>query len=238
MNNSVVNTALITKLISKPLAATADKPLKDVEQDVARRVVEYRRSLGLDRRNVAIANCQSIWIWDQYLNMQDEWQAVIESTYIEHESILMLRRPASILCFDPYMSGLAEFKKKFPSTEITFFNNDVLAEFEQHVRDYEPGYDYDYSVVDYEDLGVEKFDFIQGFAWNFVDDTKFVQLCIDSLNSNGVMLVSLSNQSAKLYLRAQYHAHPYVDMHRVMLNNAGNTYHIASGYGITTFIKS
>lgn len=238
MNNSVINTALITKLISKPLAATADKPLKDIEQDIARRVVEYRRSLGLDRRNVAIANCQSIWIWDQYLNMENEWQAVIESTYVEHESILMLKKPTKILCFDPYMSGLAEYKNKYPLTEITFFNNDVLAEFEQHVRDFEPGYDYDYSVIDHEDLGVEKFDFIQGFAWNFADNVEIVQLCINSLDNGGVLLISLSNQSAKLYLRAQYHAHPYVDMHRAMLENDGHTYHIASGYGQTVFVKN
>ncbi|NDB03248.1 MAG: hypothetical protein EBY38_06240 [Flavobacteriaceae bacterium] len=238
MSNSVLQTAIISKLISKPLASTSEKKLSDIEGDIAKRVVNYRLSLNLDRRNVAIAGTQSIWIWDQYMNMEPEWQAVVESSYIEHEHVLMLKKPQSILAFDSYASGLAEYKSMYPDTEITFMNNDVLAEFEQHVRDYEPGYDYDYSVIDFSDLGTEKFDLIQGFGWNFMHSPETVLGCVESLNPGGALLISLSNNSAKLYTRANYHAHPYVDIHRLLEKCDGFLYHVASGYGTTTFIKN
>ena len=111
------------------------------------------------------------------------------------------------------------------------------------MRDYagDFNYDVDYYVVDRSEIGegeASGFDMIWMPAHHAMYEHGTMLLsCVDALASGGVLLVSTTNNSGKLY-RDDYWFHPNNEMHKLLKSLDGVLIHESGLYGYTTFIKN
>jgi SAM-dependent methyltransferase len=244
VDNSVIRTATVTRLVSGTLLNNKHDEAKTFHEDSSAAILAERTGFNIDRRTIAIGGSEEIWLHDLLNQMDPSWFEMIRSTNEPAEMALLMKSPKNLLVFGPGLgSGLYVWlkEKSEPGTKITFVNGPALDAFEQHMLGLnEPHSLEQYDVIDYEDLesGIEdKFDFIHCFAWDIVSDPEVQQWCVDALAPGGVLYVALTNNGTKLY-RDAYHSHPYAEFHENLRNSDGNTYHVPALYGHTVFIKN
>ena len=241
MDNFAIRSALVTQQSSKTLFGTSI----DFAQIIGERgdsTSNWLTSINLDKRNVAVGGLNTYWVYELIKKMEPEWAAIIESEYIAQEQVLMSKRPSSILFFDADNLLWNIYRNRYPETELCFVNNHTLFIMESVTNSLEhPGVRIDdnseYDVIDASDLGVDKFDMAVCWAWSIVGSEDALSGLINSLNPGGVLLIGMSNHNTKLY-REDFHIHPYSQMHEILKNSDGHTYHLANGYGQTVFVKN
>ena len=236
MDNTALRTALVEKQITKPMTAeNLSWPEFAVEMnDFSSRVSNWLNEIGIDKRNVATASLQGLWILEQLQDMEPEWDAVMYQISMSEEEAIMLAKPSSRLYVNPWHREVFVYKKLFPNTSTCFINNWSLACFEKHNTN--ELFDLDYDVIESEDVASQTFDYIFSYAWDVAADIQLLEDLISSLSSGGTLTIGCSNMQTKLY-RDDFHIHPYYDLHNVLINSQGCTYHQSGGYGRTVFIK-
>ena len=236
MDNIAVRTALVEKQITKPMTApNLSWPEFAVEMsDFSKRVTNWLDEIGIDKRNVATASLQGLWTYEQFINMVPEWDAIVCQASMSEEEAIMLAKPSSRLYVNPWHREVFVYKKLFPDTSTCFINNWSLACFEQANTD--ELFDLDYDVIESEDVASQTFDYIFSYSWDVAADIQLLKDLILSLNPGGVLSIACSSMQTKLY-RDDFHIHPYHDLHEVLINSQGCTYHQSGGYGRTVFIK-
>ena len=244
MDNAVIRTATVSRLVSKTLLNQRYDEEKTFHEDSSSAVLAERATFNMDRRTIAIGGSEEIWLHDLFNNMDPSWYEMILSVNDPAEMAILIKNPKNILTFDPGLgSGLyVWFKEKAePGTKMTFVNGPALDVFEQHMLNINELHVLpEYSVIDYDDLenGIEeKFDYIHCFAWDIVSDPDVQRQCVDALAPGGVLYVGLTNNGTKLY-RDAYHSHPYAEFHENLAAMDGHTYHVPALYGYTVFIKN
>jgi len=235
MDNFALRSSMVTQQSSKTsLGSWFD--FKQMMSEVGENVSDYLTSINIDKRNVAVAGLNTFWIYELIKNMEPEWLAVVECEHIAQEQILFTHKPNSVLFISADMFVAPVYKAKFPNSTICVMNNCYLF-YAESIIDWGNQDDYEYDVIDREDLGVEKFDMIVAWAWSIVGSDSMLLDMVSSLNSGGALLIDCSNHNTKLY-REDFHIHPYSRMHDLLKEQDGYTYHLANGYGQTVFIKN
>lgn len=236
MDNTTLRTALVEKQITKPMTAEnlSWSEFAVEMNDFSKRVTDWLNEIGIDKRNVATASLQGLWTYEQFIDMVPEWDAVIYQASMSEEEAIMLAKPLSRLYVNPWHREVFVYQKLFPNTSTCFINNWSLACFE-HANTNEL-FDLDYDVIESEDVASQTFDYIFTYSWDVAADMQLLKNLISSLSSGGVLNIACSSMQTKLY-RDDFHIHPYYDLHNVLKNSQGCTYHQSGGYGRTVFIK-
>jgi len=235
MDNFALRSAMVTQQSSKTSLRSGIN-FKELMSELGKNVSDYLTSINIDKRNVAVASLNTFWVYELVRDMEPEWLAIIECEHIAQEQILFTHKPNSVLFMSADMLMIPIYKAKFPNSTICTMNNCYLF-YAESIIDWQNQDDYEYDVIDREDLGVEKFDMIVAWAWSIVGSDSILLDMVSSLNSGGALLIDCSNHNTKLY-REDFHIHPYSRMHDLLKEQDGHTYHLANGYGQTVFIKN
>jgi len=235
MDNFALRSAMVTQQSSKTSLRSGIN-FKELMSELGKNVSDYLTSINIDKRNVAVASLNTFWVYELVRDMEPEWLAIIECEHIAQEQILFTHKPNSVLFMSADMVMIPIYKAKFPNSTICMMNNCYLF-YAESIIDWQNQDDYEYDVIDREDLGVEKFDMIIAWAWSIVGSDSILLDMVSSLNSGGALLIDCSNHNTKLY-REDFHIHPYSRMHDLLKEQDGHTYHLANGYGQTVFIKN
>lgn len=238
--NLAMMTALVSHHVSKP-AEYNGIDFFEVMSDSAKRSQAQRDLANPDKRNIVRGSNIQIWAYELLQDMQHEWDAIMREFNLYSEYAFILKKPKKLLIIDTMFTFSMLPKHRYPETEITFLNGVGLAEYELNMDLWvdENGKnirDFDYSVVDYEDLETEKFDAVFTSGWSIASNPKLLSLCANALEPEGMLLLAGTNQSAKIY-RGNWFATPYSDLHEYLKTLDGLLYHISAGYGLTIFIN-
>lgn len=249
MDNRQLRTAMVTKLLSRTVWHEDLDSSTSIDETVesAEKVVAWRNAQNLSLSIASRGPSEYNWYMDLLINPQTGWREMMELFQIHLGLFVSVKNPQKVLAFNPdifLMPYIAQVEK--PSFEIHFANNQALYNFETFCRDESavvdssPIRDIGYSVVDYSEIGsggADGYHFIHGCAWEFMYDDAFLKQCIYSLAPGGVLLISSTNNSGKLY-RDDFQFHPLNDMHDVLKSSNGGTFHNSEAYGFTVFVKS
>ena len=250
MDNKQLRTAIVSRMVGK---GTSDSlpGMEDVIgsqiSEMAGKVKEWRNSVdGLGLSIAARGSGDGCWYIDLASALQSGFYELLSRADDALGSYLFSKNPSKVLFFtSDALTAIYAFKNKFPETEIHFVNTQSLYNYENFSRDESLvdgpiGYrDIEYNVVNREEIGEGEstgYNFIQVAAWDVVYDISLLNSCVDSLSSGGVLYVMSTNHSGKLY-RDDAKMHPYFDMHNLLKNKDGYTYHNSDAYGFTIFIK-
>lgn len=245
VDNYMLRSSMVSVLLSRGFDSDIQAS-RLVQEDVAKAVLAELQNYSIDRRTIAIGGSEEIWLNDLMSNTEDSWFSLIHGAHNYIEMMLLAKKPQKILCIT---SGIAlcinTWANSMPSgsVEVTFMNSHGLYAYENYLTNISSSHVLDdYYVVDYQDIvdcayPEDKYDFIFATAWDIVSDTKLQDACVDSLNSDGILFVSATNNGTKLY-RDSFHSHPYSQFHRNLMSKDGCTYHIPAHYGFTVFSKS
>ena len=244
MDNIVLRTATVTRLISNTLVTSNFEEGKTYREDSSALALAEYATFNIDRRTIAIGGSEEIWLFDLMNKMDPSWYEMINSVQTITEMAFLIKNPRKILSFCAsipstmclWLSNMAD-----PETELTFVNNPMLDAYEQHMIPISDTHTYSkYSVIDYDDLenGIEdKYDFITAMAWDIVSDPDLQRQAVDALAPGGILCVALTNNGGRLYTDA-YHEHPYTEFHENLGKMDGYVYHIPALYAHTLFIKN
>lgn len=249
MDNRQLRTAMVTTSISKYLPESilgeesAQRGYAERFEGL-QRVFNWRQSLNLNLSIAARGATEGLWYVDITQAMNDAWSSLIIAETSPNEFVMSSKSPNKILYFDADKTASPWLQKtKFPETQLFFVNNQTLWNFEQFMRDdfNEIEYDVDYYVVDRSEIGQGEatgFELISMQAYHFVfDNHELVRKCVDALAPGGVLIVSTSNNSGKLY-RDDYWFHPNYEFHKILKSLDGTLFHDSSIYGCTMFVKN
>ncbi len=250
MDNKQLRTAMVTKLLSKITwhEGVDDSVFIDETVDSASKVIAWRNSQNLSMSIASRGPSEYNWYMDLLVNPQTGWREMMELFQIHLDMVVSIKNPQKVLAFNPDIFFMP-YVKKIAKTgvEMHFANNQALYNFEKFCRDESQVLvnsksirDINYGVVEYEEIGsteATEYDFIHGCAWEFMYDSTFLKNCISSLAPGGVLLISSTNNSGKLY-RDDYHFHPLNEMHDVLKSSNGGTFHNSEAYGFTIFVKA
>ena len=248
MDNKQLRTAMVTRQLTK----LPEQQYFDWDQSMdeliesCEKVVAWRGTLGLDLSIASRGSSEKNWYVDLMMNPQTGWRELIELFQISLSLMVSIKKPKKVLSFSPDVL-FVPYVKSLDSEdfEIHFANNLSLFYFENHFRDdslvvnSKPFRDIDYAVVSYDEIGSGEstgYDLINGINWEFAYDEGFLLRCIDALAPGGVLLITSTNNSGKLY-RDDYQFHPMNDIHDVLKSANGGTFHNSEAYGYTVFVK-
>lgn len=248
MDNRQLRTAMVTKLLSNlPEQNEIDwKLAMDELIESCGDILRWRSTLNLNASIASRGSSEHNWYVDLLNNPQTGWREMMELFQISLSLMVAIKNPQKVLAFSPDILFVPYIKKlDSDDFEIHFVNNQGLFHFERFFRDNstvingKPFRDIDYGVVSYDEIGsgdATGYDLINGINWEFAYDEKFLLRCIDALSSGGVLLITSTNNSGKLY-RDDYQFHPLNDMHKVLKSANGGTFHNSEAYGFTVFVK-
>jgi hypothetical protein len=249
MDNKQLRTSMVTKLLSNTVWHDGIDSDAFIDETIesASRVVAWRNSQNLSMSIASRGPSEYNWYMDLLVNPQTGWREMMELFQIHLDMVVSIKNPQKVLAFNPdifFMPYVNKIAKT--GVEMHFVNNQALYNFEKFCRDESEVLvdsksirDIDYGVVEYEEIGSSEstgYEFIHGCAWEFMYDSDFLAKCINSLASGGVLLISSTNNSGKLY-RDDYQFHPLNEMHDVLKSSNGRTFHNSEAYGFTAFVK-
>lgn len=250
MDNKQLRTAMVTVSISKPMCENQLGPevyLRAIPERIEgfERALSWRNSLpNLDLSIAARGATEGLWFLDLLQSMTGPWESMLMAATASLDLHLSIKQPKKVLYFEADKTSSPWLNKlKFPESKLCFVNNQSLWNFEQFMRDYEGdfNYDVDYYVVDRSEIGEGEatgFDMIWMPAHHAMYENGTMLLsCVDALASGGVLLLSTTNNSGKLY-RDDYWFHPNNEMHKLLKSLDGVLIHESGLYGYTTFIKN
>jgi hypothetical protein len=250
MDNKQLRTAMVTSSISKPMCENqfgTEVYLRAYPERLEgfERALSWRNSLpNLDLSIAARGATEGLWYMDLLESLSGPWESILLATAASIDLHLLLKQPKKVLSFDADKSSSFWLHKlNFPESQLCFVNNQTLWNFEQFMRDFEGdvNYDIDYSVVDRSEIGEGEatgFDMIFMPAHHALYENGTMLLnCVDALASGGVLLVTASNNSGKLY-RDDYWFHPNNEIHKLLKSSDGALIHESGLYGYTTFVKN
>jgi hypothetical protein len=251
MDNKQLRTAMVAASISKYMSTILGENGVEIASterfEAFKNIKDWRATLNLDLSIAARGATEGLWYIDQAATPESPWAEMMVTTYSPYEMITSVKKPGKILTFNPDLSPAPIFQKiKFPSTDIYFVNNQALWNFENFIRDQsmeidgKPYADIDYSVVDKSEIGQGEavdFDLITMQAHECSSNGQILIKCIESLASNGVLLINVTNNSAKLY-RDDFWFHPHNEMHQILKSYDGFVFHESGQYGFTVFVKN
>ncbi len=252
MDNKWLRTAMVTHLLGNtPMQRILGREsswseITDEVFDAAEKAVNWRNSLNLSMSIASRGTSEGVWYMDLIVNPQTGWREIMTNIHNSVELFMVVKKPNKVLIFSPdlWSSHLIELNKR-ENIEINFVNNQALYNFETFLRDDSMMVggkslrDVDYGAITHEEMGTGDatgFDLIQVMGWDVAYDLPLLQKCIDSLASDGVLLINSTNNSGKLY-RDDYQFHPLNEMHEVLKSSNGSTFHSSDSYGYTVFIK-
>lgn len=251
MDNKQLRTAMSSRIVGRSTTeyifpGHEDDAISQVSE-MAEKVKEWRNSVdGLGLSIAARGSGDGCWYIDLTSTLHGGFRELLTRADDALGSYLFSKNPSKVLFFtSDALTSIYALKNIFPETEIHFVNTQSLYNYENFSRDESlingpVGYrDIEYTVVDRVEIGEGEstgYNFIQVAAWDVVYDISLLDKCVDSLASGGVLYVVSTNHSAKLY-RDDVKMHPYFDMHNLLKNKDGYTYHNSDAYGFTVFIK-
>ena len=249
MDNKQLRTAMVTKLLSNTTCQEGlnfDEAINETI-DASKSIASWRNTLNLNMSIASRGPSEYNWYVDLLINPQTGWREMMELFQIHLNMFVSIKNPKKVLAFNPdifFIPYTNQVQKG--EFEIHFLNNQALYNFETFFRDgstvidSKPFRDIGYSVATYDEIGsgvATGYDLIHGCAWEFCYSESFLSQCIDALSPGGVLLISSTNNSGKLY-RDDYQFHPLNDMHNVLKSSNGGTFHNSEAYGFTVFVKN
>jgi hypothetical protein len=223
------------------------KSVIEIVKAMGAAVVSHRSGLNLDMRWSARG------AWDpesiQYevcslIEKSTEFSAYIQS-YCSAEFLNTRDYDRSNMLIFTALSITQEFPflALDDSINLNLINNENLYIYENFIRDeYEITSRKPYSVFETSDLGEDmheddKFSYISITASHLVGDESLLKKLIGSLKPNGSLVIRNTGDGRTLYT-ADFMAHPFYDMHRILLESDGDTLHDSGLMGRTVFRKS
>jgi len=250
MDNKQLRTAMVTKALSKtPMDSLTGSYMDIVEEvfEMSEKVKTWRGTVGLDQSISTRGSREGSWYIDLMVDPQSGWKELLTNMHNAIELLMCAKKPSKVLFFNPDMWS-SPFIQKIDNTDmdVNFVNNQSLYNFEQFLRDGamqisgKSYRDIDYGVCTIDEIGQNScinFDFIQIQGFEVMEDLSIAERCVSALSSGGILTIVSSNNSGKLY-RDDYWFHPMNEVHELLKNSQGYTFHSSEAYGYTVFVKA
>ena len=250
MDNRQLRTAMVTMAMSNTPMGSLTGNHEDVTSEVfemGQKVKLWRETVGLNLSIAARGSREGSWYIDLIVSPQSGWKELLTNMHNSVELLMCSKNPSKVLFFNPDMWSSPFIQKiKNQDISVNFVNNQSLYNFEQFLRDGamtingQNYRDIDYSVCTPDEIGTNScdgFEFIQMMGFDAMENMHLVENCISSLSSGGILVILFSNNSGKLY-RDDYWFHPMNEVHKLLKNSDGYTFHSSEAYGYTAFIKA
>ena len=251
MNNSNIITAMVSMALSKMPSTIFGENGSELTAvsywEGLERVFNWRQSLNLNLSIAARGGVEGLWYVDFSVTPKSGWSDIVWSGQLPVAMIISMNAPKKILSFNADNSPAAFIQKlKFPETEITYVNNQSLWNFEQFIRDESMEVDgkrfcdTEYSAVDRSEIGqgeARDFDMILMEFFETNADSETLPKCIEALAPGGILLLSVANNSGKLY-RDDFWFHPHNEAHEILKSSDGLVFHDSGLHGHTVFVKN
>lgn len=240
--NKTVLTDIITKELSKNSSLSLDYDYEEVISDASQAIANYKSSINVDKRVVAVGADLYIHLWEPWSALLDGWkERMFISAGLYAQMLLDIARPNTAVFTTPdrHFDTVALCAER--GMEIYFLNNDSLFNFENFIRDL-PSYpfNFNYNVIEFSDFIEDtslSFDFIQAFSSDFVLDYDFIDAFVDRMSANGFGYISAANEETRLYSE-DYFIEPIANI--LELINARpeiSSYHLPNAHGFHVVSK-
>lgn len=253
MDNKQLRTAMAARVLGQhPFNSYFGYDAADIEMEsvseMASKVMQWRNNLGTLSLGIgARGGSEGVWYIDLLSTPQSGFKELLMRFDDAVASYLYAKNPQKTLFFtSDGLSCMFAYKQMFPQSEVHFANNQSLFNYETYLRDISTEItggrfrDIDYSVVDEGEVSIgdaSGYDFIQVASWDVLYDAELLNRCVAALSDGGTLIAISTNNSGKAY-RDDTMLHPYYDMHEILKQSSGATYHSSDSYGFTVFTKS
>ena len=242
--NKTVLMDIITKEVSKNSALALGYSYEEVITDASQAIKDYKNSIGVDKRVVAVGADLYIHLWEPWSALLDGWKErmFISGSGLYAQMLLDIARPNTAVFTTPdrHFDTVALCAER--GMEIYFLNNDSLFNFENFIRDL-PSYpfNFNYNVIEFSDFIEDtslSFDFIQMFSSDFVLDSDLINAFVERMSSGGFGYISAMNEETRLYSE-DYFIEPISHILESLNAKAEvNTYHIPNAHGCQVVVKN
>ena len=207
--------------------------------DYTTKVKEYLDTLNLDKRKKAVGLDFVMWFFDAYSNSSSKWHEGFGSNYGNGALELMLfaKQPEKTLYGSPAWN--VDFAKLLnEKSSLTFINGYQLDLFEQFGIEDPSAWTYDAITRQEAEAGSSgPFDLIYISSFEVIHDPSVVVNYFNMLATNGVMVITMTNDGGNLYDTGAEDS-PYYEINEELkaLNNS-LVYHNYSSGGTTYVVK-
>lgn len=207
--------------------------------DVSTKIYEYNNTLSLDQRREALGNDLATRFFDLFAKEDSAWNTSFVSEFYAGyaEMLYLAAKPAKTLMTNPAFNY--EISKLMnSSTDLTLVNNYQLDYLENLLQDNAVNWSYNtVTMQDIENETAGTYDFIFLTMFEIYHDVSMVKNFCNALNSKGTMLISYTNDDARLYSAENEYSQAY-EMHQELKSISGvNVYHSPAITGHTVVIK-
>ena len=144
--NKTVLMDIITKEVSKNSALALGYSYEEVITDASQAIKDYKNSIGVDKRVVAVGADLYIHLWEPWSALLDGWKErmFISGSGLYAQMLLDIARPNTAVFTTPdrHFDTVALCAER--GMEIYFLNNDSLFNFESFIRDL-PSYPFNFN---------------------------------------------------------------------------------------------
>jgi hypothetical protein len=240
--NKTVLMDIITKEVSKNSSSGLNYDYEEVIADASSAIANYKSSISVDKRVVAVGADLYIHLWEPWSALLDGWkERMFISAGLYAQMVLDIGKPTSTLFTTPdrHFDTVALCAER--GMEIYFLNNDSLFNFENFIRDL-PSYpfNFNYNVIEFSDFIEDtslSFDFIQMFSSDFVLDNDLIDAFVDRISSGGFGYISATNEETRLYSE-DYFIEPISHiLDALNAKDEVSTYHIPNAHGCQVIVK-
>jgi hypothetical protein len=242
MENSAINQALVSRDSGYSFFDDLEINWSNFFSDFAKLVSAEYNSAGVDKRDVAVGGHNTdLWLFEMLKDPNPSWAAIVEWPARNFETTLSIKRPEKLLMLslNP-MCMWAGYHRVNPDAEAFFLNSYQLGLLERFWEQASgKPFSAPYASVNLSEIldgSLTGLDYIGCFVWDLDFDNTLLSALVSSLASGGVIAIGASNLSESLYRDGVLH-NPFGDFHRFLKEQDGFSYHVASGHGITIFVK-
>lgn len=242
--NKTVLMDMITKEVSKNGSLGLDYDFEEVMTDAADAITNYKTSINIDKRVIAVGADLYIHLWEPWSALLDGWKErmFISGSGLYAMMLIDVGNPSTALISTPdrHFDLVAYCANQ--GIDLCFLNNDSLFNFENFIRDL-PSYPFtfNYSVIDYQDFINDNtigFDFIQMFSSDFNINYDLIDPFIARMNSGGFAYITAANEEGRLYTE-DYFIEPIANViEAINAKPEINSYHIPNAHGFQIIVKN